>query len=346
MNGVISSPKLSPADDNLNIYMLPMGEGDSTILQCPTGKLTIINLGTIYSKSYWNENDVERYIADLRRVETIIITRPHPSRYNLLPILFEDITSLKNVYISCTSSRYKESTQMSNWIEKLAKANKLVQISSQSTGTLACLGEDCTPIKLCSDSSFLDSKILAANLGGCSPNDMQLKGDSIFLQLKFYDFSMIMPGDLQDPTIDSSKYLKEILSSFGDREDLQTTVYQAASNGDWGRANKYFFINTLQPEYIVISNAVPRKNSSNNFAPKCELLLYLESREKGSLSDLSTVQSFQCVWKDGTVSRPHDTNKAIFLTAFDKADYKVRRVLQISSDGERHKVSHVQIPFG
>ena len=344
VNAVTSSPKLTPADENLNIYILPMGEGDSTIVQCPTGKLTIINLGTIYSKSYWNENDVERYIGDIKRVETVIITRPNPSRYNLLPILFEDITSLKKVYIACTGSRYKESTQMSQWIEKLTKANKLVQISSQSTGTLACLGEDCTQIKLCSDSSFLDSKILSANLAGCSPNDMELKGDSIFLQLKFYDFSMVMPGDLQDPTIDSSKYLKEIISNFRDREDLQTTVLQAASNGAWGRANKYFFINALQPQYIVVSNAVPRANSSNYFAPRCELLLYLESREKGSLLDLSTVQSFQCVWGDGTLSRPHETNKAIFLTAFDKADYKVRRVLHISSDGERHKVSHVQIP--
>ena len=345
-NSAIASPKLGPADENLNIYMLPMGEGDSTIVQCPTGKLTIIDLGTIYSKSYWNENDVERYIGDLKRVETIIITRPDPSRYNLFPILFEDITALKSVYISCTGSRYKGNVQMSRWIDRLTKANKLMQISSQSTGTLACLGDDCTTIKICSDSPFLDSKILAANLGGCSPNDMQLKGDSIFLQLRFYDFNMIMPGDLQDPTVESSKYLKEIISSSGDRTDLQATVLKAASNGAWGRANKYFFVNAIQPQYLVVSNAVPRKNSTDDFAPKCELLLYLESREKGSLLDLATVQSFQCVWKDGSVSRPHDTNRAIFLTAFDKVDYKVRRVLHISSDGERHKVSHIQVPLG
>ena len=321
-----------------------MGEGDSTIVQCPTGKLSIIDLGTVYSKSYWNENDVQRYIGDLKRVETIIVTRPHPSRYNLLPMLFEDISWLRSVYISCTSNRYKNSLQMSIWLEKLKAANKLFQISSQSTGTLACLGEDCTNIKLCSDSPFLDSRILAANIGGCSPNDSQLKGNSIFLQLKFYDFSMIMPGDMQDPTIDTSKYLKEIVSSFRDREDLHATVFKAAGNGAWGRANKYFFINAFQPQFIVVSNAVPRKNSANDFAPKCELLLYLESREKGSLLNLATTQSFQCVWKDGTISRPYDTNRGIFVTAFDKGDYKVRRILHISSDGEKHKVSHVQVP--
>ena len=346
MNAVIPSPKLSRSDDNLNIYMLPMGEGDSTIVQCPTGKLTLINLGTVYSKSYWNENDVERFIGDLSQIETIVITRPDPSLYNLLPILFNDITPLKKVYVSCTSSRYKQSVQMSRWIEKLNKNNKLVEISSQSTGTLACLGDDCTSLKLCSDSSFLDTKILAANLGGCSPNDMQMKADSMVLQLKFYDFSMVMPGDLQDPDVEASKYLKEFASSFTDPEDLQATVYKAASHGGWGRANKYFFVNAIKPQYVVISNAVPRSNSTNDFVPKCELLYYLASREKGSLLDLQTTQSFQCTWRDGAVSSPQDTHRAIFVTAFDREGYKVRRVLQISSDGEKHKVSHIQVPLG
>lgn len=323
-----------------------MGDGDSTIIQCPTGKLAIINLGTVYSKSYWNENDVERFIVDLTKVETIIITRPHPSLFNLLPILFEDISSLKRVYVSCTRSRYKGSVQMSRWIDKLATAQKLFEITSKSTGILACLGEDCTSLKLCSDSPYLESKILAANLGGCSSNDMELSGNSIVLQLKFYDFSMIMPGDLQDVTANTSKYLKEFVSSFSDPEELQATVYQAASHGNWGRANKYTFVNAIKPQYIVVSNSVPRINSPNDYTPSCELLYYLESREKGSLLDLATVQSFQCIWQDGAISHVKDTYRAIFLTAFDKDSYEVRRVLHVSSDGEKHKVSHIPIPLG
>lgn len=325
---------------------MPMGDGDSTIIQCPTGKLTLINSGTLYTKSYWNENDVERFIGDVNNVETIIITRPHPSLYNLLPLLFEDISHLKNVYISCTSARYRDGAQISRWMDKLIQENKLVEISSHSTGTLACLREDCTALKLCSDSPYLDSKILAANLGGCSANDMQMKADSIVLQIKFYDFSMVMPGDLQDLDADSSKYLQELVSSFSDPEDLQATVYKTASYGAWGRANKYFFLNAIKPQYVVVSNSVPRTNSTNDCTPKCELLLYLASREKGSLLDLATTQSFQCVWKNGAISRIQETNRAIFVTAFDKEGYKVRRILHVSSDGEKHKVSHLQVPLG
>ena len=338
-------PKLSVPDENVNIYMLPMGGGDSTILQCPTGKLTLINLGKIYSKSYWNENDVEKFLGSISQVETIIITRPHPSLYNLLPILFEETNSIKEVYIACTAGHYAENTQMAKWLDKLREQDKVTEVKSKSTGTPACLGDDCTKLSLCSDSPFFESKILAANLAGCSSNPQEMKSNSIVLQLKFYDFNMLMPGDLEDPSIEATKFSKQVILSVSDPEDLQATVYQAASHGTWGRANKYFLLNEVKPQYVVVGNTVPGNNMTE-FTPRCELLYYLAHREGGSLLNLASTQSFQCIWSDETVGRIDETNRALFLTAFDNEGYKVRRVLQISSDGEKHKVSHLQVPMG
>ena len=49
----LCSPELPPADDNLNIYALPVGQGDCTVIQCPKtstvngkGVVTIIDAGT------------------------------------------------------------------------------------------------------------------------------------------------------------------------------------------------------------------------------------------------------------------------------------------------------------
>ena len=49
----LCSPELPQADDNLNIYALPVGQGDCTVIQCPRtgtgngkGVVTIIDAGT------------------------------------------------------------------------------------------------------------------------------------------------------------------------------------------------------------------------------------------------------------------------------------------------------------
>lgn len=333
-------------DENLNIYMLPLGEGDSTVIQCPTGKLAILNMGSMYTKSYWDENDIESFIGEISLVETIMISRPHPSLFNLLPMLFEDLSSLKNVYLTCSKHNYVENAHMRRWINKLDAAGKITEIRSKKTGNFACTGEQCPSLKLCSDSSYLESRILAANLGGCSGMDADSKSNSLVLQIKFYDFSMILPGDLQDPSAEDNKYSEQVVASVSDPEDLQATVYQAAYHGDYERTNKYFFLNNIKPQYVLISNAVPRVNSTNDYTPRCELLYYLAHREGGSLLNLASTQSFQCIWKDGSKSRVDETNRALFLTSFDADDFKIRRLLHVSTDGEKHKVTHIPVPMG
>eukprot|EP00794_Sanderia_malayensis_P007463 gene7463-8286_t len=330
-------------DENLNIYMLPVGEGDSTIIQCPTGNLTFLNMGSMYTHGYWSENDIEKFIGNIELVKQIIISRPHPSHYNLLPIMFENTELLKRVYVTCSLEKYADDVRMKRWLDKINKENKLIEIKSQTTGNFACLGEDCPSLKLCSDSPFFESRILAANLGGCSGKDGDMKSDSLVLQVKFYDFSMLLPGDLQDPSTESVRITKQVIASVSDAEDLQATVYQASDHGQWEKANKYFFINAIKPKYVVINNAVPRINSSNEYTPRCELLYYLAHREGGSVLNLDSTQSFQCVWEDGSLGKLDETTRALFLTAFDVNDYKVRRILHISSDGEKHKVSHIPL---
>ncbi len=346
MKLVVASQVVMPAsDDNLNIYLLPIGEGDSTIIQCPTGKLTVLNMGSMYTSSYFNENDIEKFI-NIEKVENIIISRPHPSVYNLLPIVFKDISAIKKVYITCDINQYAVGALMRDWMAKLNRERKVFEIRANSTRNIACLGSQCPTLNLCTDTPFFDSKILAAGLGGCSGRDEEMKSDSLVLQIKFYDFSMIFPGDLQDPSKENNKFSKQVIASVSDPEDLQATVYKASNHGNWERTNKYFFINALKPQYLVINNAVPRKNSTNQYTPSCELLHYLSQREGGSLLSLATTQSFQCMWEDGSTGRLDETHRAIFLTAYDSDDYKVRRVLQISSDGENHKVTHMLAQLG
>ena len=46
---------LPQPDGNLNIYSLPIGQGDSHVVQCPDGSLTLFDMG---SNDYdWDEPD-------------------------------------------------------------------------------------------------------------------------------------------------------------------------------------------------------------------------------------------------------------------------------------------------
>ena len=48
--------RLTPADKNLNIMALPVGQGDATIIQCPAqygGKLTVLDMSSSKYKGLW-----------------------------------------------------------------------------------------------------------------------------------------------------------------------------------------------------------------------------------------------------------------------------------------------------
>ena len=348
LHAVHGQTKLPPADENLNIYVLPVGHGDATIIQCPTGGLTILNMGSLNTKSYWDENDIEQFIGDVSKVEQIIISRPHLSMYNLLPKVIRNIDNIKHVYITCRKANYMKTKKVRDWLGALDTLGKVVEIKSNRTGYPKCDGLDCTQIKVCSDSSYLETNIIAANLGNCADNEVETRTDSLVLQVKFYDFAMLLPGDIQDPTDEDNFYLQHVLSNMRDRKDIQSTVMKAAGHGDWGRSNKLFFLDAVKPQYIVIGNAVPEpdKVKSLAFTPRCELMDYLANRQGGTVLTLATVQPFQCHWDDDTTSKLRETNRAVFLTAYDSEAWKVRRVIKISSDGEKHKVTPILSPAG
>ena len=57
--------KIPPANSNLNVYALPVGQGDSTIIQCPSqfgGKITVVDSGSCKSTNYMTAQDVAHFL--------------------------------------------------------------------------------------------------------------------------------------------------------------------------------------------------------------------------------------------------------------------------------------------
>ena len=87
----LCSPELPPANDNLNIYALPVGQGDCTVIQCPRtgtgngkGAVTIIDAGTF--KDHFDPKAFGNYLKGAR-IKYVILTHPHKDHYSLIDLI-------------------------------------------------------------------------------------------------------------------------------------------------------------------------------------------------------------------------------------------------------------------
>ena len=52
--------KLGPKNGRLNIYSLPVGQGDAHVIQCPSGHLTIVDMGTSTKRGgFWDAQNIQ-----------------------------------------------------------------------------------------------------------------------------------------------------------------------------------------------------------------------------------------------------------------------------------------------
>ena len=84
--------KLPKANGNLNIYALPVGQGDSTVIQCPKGDITIIDLGSSKSTGF-SQKDFINYLYG-QKVQAIFVT--HSDKYHIINYLKPFLSSLKS----------------------------------------------------------------------------------------------------------------------------------------------------------------------------------------------------------------------------------------------------------
>ena len=86
-SGMVTMPTSS---GKLQVYSLPLGEGDATVVQCPSGEVIIINMGqsTKVVKG-WNVGMVQAYMRNtVDSVTTIVVAHPGKAHYNFIPDVF------------------------------------------------------------------------------------------------------------------------------------------------------------------------------------------------------------------------------------------------------------------
>ena len=207
---------------SLQLYVLPVGQGDCNIIKCPDGKRMIMfdcgssgGRGTGRSKKGrgMGSLDVKELLRDhLDKITTIIISHPDRDHFNYLQDLFPvdeesgDFLEIEKVIIGSYledynrgSVRYRKTYE---WLTQFEDAEKNgAEILSSVSNGQSCMESDLNddpPCEVPGGLNFCDDKnvkfdILAANVG-TTPNQK-----SIVLKINGTDdaTSFLLSGDME-----------------------------------------------------------------------------------------------------------------------------------------------------
>ena len=279
---------IPPPDDQLHIYALPVGQGDSTVIQCPeadNGVISIIDMGSSKSTGF-SKDDALRYLIG-QEIKLIVLTHSDADHINFIdPLLDTYQKDSVPIYHSCQWSRYRISSDK-------AVPHRV---------TKCCGLEGCnTELVLCPNSNAV-LQVVGSELSNCG---RKRNRDGILTIIKYKGVKSLVVGDFEGPKTFIKKYLDCV--GHAPNSELQSDIYRLSHHGAWnGLANRREFLAAVDAKYVFSSSGL----KSNYKHPRCELYdIY-----KGRVAVEEKYHEYTCYRKyGGAVS--YYINDAIYATS-------------------------------
>ena len=348
----------------MTFYAVAVGQGESSIIQCPDGKdIVIVDMGVSYPRFH-----SQHYITTLLKQKFnaandqtnihILVTHPHSDHYGYFSKVLDSelLPNVRTVILGGEFSRYSETFR--NWLEKHLK-KYVYTINSQKK----CFGNsDCklTPIataevagfwieaealvletkdpwQFCSGSTDVKFTVLGANIG-TTPN-----GQSVILKIQYKSWSMLMSGDFEYSTSQ-----KELINHYGSNPSIfKSNFYKVAHHGAWTskKPNLPDLLNLIQPEKVYISHGYPSLSKYHH--PNSVTIWNLMNLK--SIVKINPRSNAPFVYWDG-----NKKEVKVLLSGMDLAIYETCRFLakgqqvcqdiQIISNGQTDTTKYVDSP--
>ncbi|ELT89866.1 hypothetical protein CAPTEDRAFT_200554 [Capitella teleta] len=251
---VQSGARIPDPDGLLHIYALPIGQGDTNIIQCPDGSLTVYDFGSSNKESpgFWGTPEISGFLENrFSDIVNVIVTHNHYDHYSYLGDVLhsgQDMGGLENVFISCTADVM--ASPIGDWLQDIGASEKLRTFNDGRACGMN--GVDCGSVPLCPNDETIRAKVMAANYGdqceGGNPNI-----DSVVIKIVYDEVSVLLNGDFEDFTSDWSEEGPQfdMASYYG--EELQVTVYQISHHGASSLANKPVIRDVIHPKALFVS---------------------------------------------------------------------------------------------
>ena len=227
----------------LNIYAMPVGQGDCTIIQCPNGNIVVVDCGST-SVAGWSYQQVQTFLSDsINNVVAVIITHSDRDHFNYLPFIDWNSDSIQRIIIGGNFEDYSNNADIWNWFNNFGfYPNGKVQNVNNGQ---KCIGNCSVPdgLNFCANTN-VKFEILAANVGSSDNQKsivMKVATDSTVDQ-----WSVLLPGDMEGAAATA------IAESLGSR--LQSTVYKMAHHGASTLANQPDWLTPIRPSQAFASS--------------------------------------------------------------------------------------------
>ena len=355
----ILSPVLVHAD--MSFYAVAVGQGDSSIIQCPNKQdILILDMGATHPQyvvpAYITNLLKEKFNASSSGVRIhVVVSHSHTDHYGylsraiddqLLPNVQEIILGGKydgygNSFRSWLESNVKNVYTINN--EKMCFGNDNCSLTNSLTRAKATVwrklddGNSVSdPWQFCSSSS-VKFTVLGANIGNTE------NGKSVILKITYNSWSMLMSGDFE-MILPQEELIDKWSSS------LKSNYYKVAHHGAWTdkKPNIPKLLDAIQPQKVYISQGYPSLSLFHHpNKVTIDNLLALDSIVK---IDASTNAPF--VYWDS------DKSKSIVMeSGMDRAIYETCRVyypnnqtqfcqdIWIKTDGQTDVTTYVAVPL-
>lgn len=252
--------------------MLPVGQGDCVVMQCPNGHLVMYDCGSIDAQKAFTTEELKFAILKYVKAVTIFISHGDLDHYKYLPNLFP-ADGLVKIFIDYViiGGDLEDYTQIQGWMHSVASKGKLYKIND---------GEEC--IGDCSDmldrvpyhQTWTHQRTTLGDMNICRRQDINFdiiaanvrspkNQKSIVLKATAGGRSMLLSGDIE------GKAAEAVAKDVPDQ--LKSDVYQISHHGACDKANKCPWLEAIHLEEAFVSHAYAGQHSH----PRCVAILKL-----------------------------------------------------------------------
>lgn len=239
----IGFPAISPPNDasparELRLHFLDVGQGDSTLVECPGGEFILVDGGSgiqSSSKPARARAHLLRALTEQPKVDTVIVSHPDRDHYNALPYLLDGV-AVGNVHVVGPADEYSGS--FVGWLAGIPNENK-ARITDDHHDP-----KDSPSVEIpCGGATIHVLSVAAREAGDRSPKNSL----SMVLLVSYEDFDAILTADAT--TVTEKRILGRYPHWWLDVELLKLGHHGSSTtstSADWARATA--------PEVVVVSS--------------------------------------------------------------------------------------------
>jgi len=261
-----------PSNAYVQVYALPVGQGDCTIIQCPSsGDIIVYDCGSNGANRI-APSHVQAFLgSNIDKVRYILITHANQDHYKYLyQITTWNTSSVQAVIIGGQVSNYG-SASINNWLSNWNSMSKLYTINNGArciSGVTNCIITNArTPTNTIStnfcNNQNIQFNILATNVGTTANQK------SIVMKIVHNSWSLLLSGDMEGP---ASTTIAMALNTA-----LKSKVYKISHHGASRLANSNQWLSPIKPEFAFASSGYAYSNCHHPTCVTINRLLMLNT---------------------------------------------------------------------